>query len=111
MPRTMIISRDAALKARALQEAPSTLWVDTCAGLEAALKVPPRQVLVDLNVEWEQDITECIAHCRKSGAASVIAFLHVVSGELAIRAHIAGADRVIPQNQLEDELVDLLRED
>ena len=62
------------------------------------------RVLVDLNVEWEQDLVECIRRCKQHGAPSVIAFLHERAGEIAIRAHLAGADRVIPQTQLEDEL-------
>jgi hypothetical protein len=38
----------------------------------------------------------------------VIAFLSACGGDAAILAHLAGADRVIPVDQLEDELGDLL---
>ena len=109
MATTVIISRDAGLREKALhvQGGPVT-WVDDCAGLEAALSVPVGRVLVDLNVEWERDLASCIAQCKAHGATSVIAFLHERAGELAIRAHLAGADRVIPQSQLEAELSLLL---
>ena len=111
MTTTVIISRDDALRARAEELAADRItWVDDCAGLESAVSLAVGRVLVDLNVEWERDLAHCIGECKKRGATSVIAFLHEHAGEMAIRAHLAGADRVIPQSQLEEELEALLAE-
>ena len=42
--------------------------------------------------------------CREMGKArTVVAFLTGCGGDSAIRAHLAGADRVIPANLLEGE--------
>lgn len=109
METTVIISRDDALRARARAFDDAVTWVDDCAALESALTLPVRQVLVDLNIEWEKDLAYCISECKQRGAATVIAFLHEHAGEMAIRAHLAGADRVIPQNQLEDEFEALIK--
>lgn len=105
MSRTVIISRDEELRVRARALGEDTVtWVDDCAALESALSLPVHQVLVDLNIEWDQDLAHCIAECKERGASTVIAFLHErTARDLAIRAHVAGADRVIPQNQLEEE--------
>lgn len=104
MATTVIISRDEGLRARARSlDENAVTWVDDCSALESALSVAVGVVLVDLNIEWERDLADCIAQCKKHGASTVIAFLHEHAGEIAIRAHLAGADRVIPQNQLEDE--------
>ena len=111
MSTTVIISKDASLRARIAQHARagSVVWVDDCRALEAALSLAMGRVLVDLNVQWEQDIAECIRRCKQEGhAQSVVAFLHERTGDVAIRAHLAGADRVIPQQQLESEIDELL---
>ena len=112
MGTTVIISRDEALHARALGIAGEDLrWVTDCAALEAALSLPVHRVLVDLNVEWEKSLSDCIRQCKEHGATDVVAFLHEHAGESAIRAHLAGASRVIPQSQLEDELEALITSD
>lgn len=112
MSTTVIISRDEALHTRALGIAGDDLrWVTDCTALEAALSLPVRRVLVDLNVEWEKDLASCIRQCKDLGATDVVAFLHEHAGERAIRAHLAGASRVIPQSQLEDELEALIASD
>jgi len=105
MARTVIISRDAAILSRVNELDEGTVtWVEDCASLESALSLAVQQVIVDLNIEWDRDLAHCITECKERGASSVIAFLHErTPGDLAIRAHVAGADRVIPQSQLEDE--------
>lgn len=113
MATTMIVSRDPVLRRRVqtLGRSARVVWVEDCEALEQALSLAPERVLVDLNVKWPRDVAECIAQCRAHGASSIVAFLHEHAGELAIRARLAGADRVIPQNQLEDELAALLGSD
>lgn len=111
MSTTVIISRDSALRARVAQHAgaATVVWVDDCRALEQALSLRIGRVLVDLNVQWEQDIAACIRRCKdEGGARSVVAFLHERTGDVAIRARLAGADRVIPQIQLEAEIDELL---
>lgn len=111
MSTTVIISRDDALRARIARRpgAGAVVWVNDCDALEEALSLAMGRVLVDLNVHWEQDIAECIRRCKSEGhARSVVAFLHERTGDVAIRAHLAGADRVISQAQLETEIDDLI---
>lgn len=111
MSTTVIISRDDSLRARVALHAGagSVVWVDSCHALEDALTLAMGRVLVDLNVQWEQDIAACIQRCKTEGRArSVVAFLHERTGDVAIRAHLAGADRVISQSQLENEMDELL---
>ncbi len=104
MATTVIISRDPELHDFADRSGSRDLtWVGTCADLDAALSLPIARVLVDLNVEWDEDLTRCITRCKELGVKSVIAFLHERKGDVAIRAHLAGADRVISQEQLEKE--------
>ncbi|HKK70917.1 MAG TPA: hypothetical protein VKA86_06850 [Candidatus Krumholzibacteria bacterium] len=104
MATTVIISRDPELHAFAARSVPGDLtWVENCADLDSALSLAVTRVLVDLNVEWEEDLTGCIARCKERGVKSVVAFLHERKGDVAIRAHLAGADRVISQAQLEKE--------
>ena len=111
MASIVIISRDETLRARVAGHAggAGVHWVDDCDALDQALSLPMHRVIVDLNVAWPQDITTCIRRCRdEGGAREIVAFLHERSGDVAIRAHLAGADRVIPQSQFESEIDDLL---
>ncbi len=110
MAQTWILSRDDDLRRRVAQLDPDRppQWIGSCDELERALRLAPERVLVDLNIHWDRDIAECIAAVRERGAREIVAFLHEREGDIAIRAHLAGAHRVIPQTQLEDELEELL---
>jgi DNA-binding NtrC family response regulator len=115
MPLTVVISRDPALRETiegiCAQGGGRVEWVESCADLRGRPSLHPAHLLVDLNVRWAaEDVLGCISRCKAQHPGSkVIAFLHEYAGDLAVRARLAGADRVIPQNQLERELPDLLR--
>lgn len=106
MIRAVIISRDAGLRQRI--QRPGVDWVGDPEQFEVAVKEGFSLALVDV-CDCEGDIGSIVRDCRERGEArSVIAFLSECGGDAAIRAHLAGADRVIPVAQLEDELPGLL---
>ena len=113
MPTTVVVSRDPGLRQRvesvARTRSIDVTWVEDESMLESAFGLQPWRVLVDLNVPWSGDVVHCIERCRAAHEGVVIiAFLHEFAGERAIRARIAGANRVIPQRQLENELEEIL---
>jgi hypothetical protein len=107
MTEVVIISRDAALRQRI--QSPRISWVQNPAEFELAIERGLNLVLIDVCLDCGPDIAKIVHDCRKRGNAHrVVAFLSGCAGEDAIKAHLAGADRVIPVDQLEDELTGLL---
>ena len=112
--KTLVVTHDASLRDRVQRIADKTsaeiMWVENDESLATAFNLHPKRVLVDLNVPWPGvDIVSCIANCRQQHeGVMIVAFLHEQAGELAIRASLAGADRIIPQDQLEAELEEVL---
>jgi hypothetical protein len=106
MNRTVIISRDEALREK-LSALP-LVWIDSPEAFESALADGFDRALVDVCTDCgcqERDVADIVRACREQGRARrVIAFLSGCGGDSAIRAHLAGADRVIPANLLEDEI-------
>jgi hypothetical protein len=105
MSQAVIISRDDALHER-MQNA-RVVWVDSPEKFEAALEEGFDLALVDVCTDCgcDHDVAEIVRECRTTGKAQrVVAFLTGCGGDAAVRAHLAGADRVIPVDQLEDEL-------
>jgi hypothetical protein len=106
MDRTIIISRDDELRAK-LSSAP-VVWIDSPEAFESALAEGFSRALVDVCTDCgcqERDVADIVRACREMGKArTVVAFLTGCGGDSAIRAHLAGADRVIPANLLEDEI-------
>ena len=105
MSHAIIISRDEELRAR-LGHAPLT-WIDSPEAFEAALAEGFEFALVDVCTDCgcDRDIADIVRACRERGQARrVVAFLSGCGGDAAIRAHLAGADRVIPVNLIEGEL-------
>ena len=106
MSQAVIISRDDALHER-MQNA-RVVWVDSPEKFEAALEEGFDLALVDVCTDCgcqERDIADIVRACREMGKArTVVAFLSGCGGDSAIRAHLAGADRVIPANLLDGEL-------
>jgi len=107
MTEVVIISRDAALRQRI--QSPRVSWVENPEEFESAIKQGFSLVLIDVCLDCGRDVAEIVRDCRERGKARrVVAFLSGCAGEAAIKAHLAGADRVIPVDQLEDELTGLL---
>ena len=105
MSGSIIISRDASLRER-LGDTPLT-WVDSPEAFEAALAEGFEFALVDVCTDCgcDRDVADIVRACREQGKArTVVAFLSGCGGDSAIRAHLAGADRVIPVNLLDTEL-------
>jgi len=101
----IIISRDDSLRER-LGLKPLK-WVDSPEAFESALVEGFESALVDVCTDCgcDRDIADIVRACREQGHARlVIAFLSGCGGDAAIRAHLAGADRVIPIELLENEL-------
>jgi DNA-binding response OmpR family regulator len=109
MSGAIIISRDENLRAK-LSEAPLT-WVDSPDAFEAALEAGFDFALVDVCTDCgcpDRDVADIVRACRELGKArTVVAFLSGCGGDSAIRAHLAGADRVIPANLIDGELEQL----
>lgn len=110
MPEAVIISRDPTLRQR-IQGA-AVHWVVNPGEFERALDAGFRLALVDIcncGGDFLGDIAAVVHQCRERGQARVvIGFLSRCGGDAAIQAHLAGADRVIPVDQLEAELPALL---
>lgn len=107
MHEAVIISRDPELR----QRIPGTRisWVSTPETFEAALDEGIGIALVDVCEDCGRDVADIVRDCRERGRARrVVAFLTGCAGDAAIRAHLAGADRVVPVDQLEDELAGFL---
>ena len=103
MTEAVIISRDAALRQR-IQD-PHVDWVENPEEFELAIGRGFDLVLIDVCLDCGRDVAEIVRDCRERGhARRVVAFLSGCAGEAAIKAHLAGADRVIPVGQVEDEL-------
>jgi hypothetical protein len=106
MSGAVIISRDKELRAQ-LSDAPLT-WVDSPQAFEAALAEGFDFALVDVCTDCgcqNRDVADIVRACREQGKArTVVAFLSGCGGDSAIRAHLAGADRVIPANLIDGEL-------
>ena len=80
---------------------PEELFVYECDGLTLHAGRPLAVVLPRATHE----VQAVVRACREQGKARrVVAFLSGCGGDAAIRAHLAGADRVIPVDQLEGEL-------
>lgn len=105
MDRTVIISRDEALREKL--SAMPLVWIDSPEAFESALAEGFDRALVDVCTDCgcqERDIADIVRACREMGKArTVVAFLTGCGGDSAIRAHLAGADRVIPANLLDTE--------
>ena len=107
MTEAVIISRDAALRQRI--QSPRVSWVENPEEFESAIEQGFNLVLIDVCLDCGRDVAEIVRDCRERGKARrVVAFLSGCAGEAAIKAHLAGADRVIPVDQLEAELTGLL---
>ncbi len=107
MTEAVIISRDAALRQR-IQD-PHVVWVENPEEFELAIHNGFTLALIDICLDYGRDVAEIVRDCRERGKARcVVAFLSGCAGETAIKAHLAGADRVIPVSQIEDELAGLL---
>ena len=106
MSGAVIISRDEKLRAQ-LSDAP-LIWVDSPEAFEAALAQGFDFALVDVCTDCgchNRDVADIVRACREQGKArTVVAFLSGCGGDSAIRAHLAGADRVIPANLIDGEL-------
>ena len=73
------------------------------------LSLQPATLLVDLNMLTMEDPIAAIAHAKSAeNAPNILAFLHENAGDTIIKARLAGADRVIPRQQLLDELLEIL---
>lgn len=106
MHEAVIISRDAGLRQRIPD--PRITWVDTPEAFESALGEGMGLALVDVCLDCGREVGEIVRDCRERGQARcVVAFLSGCGGEAAIRAHLAGADRVIAAAQIDDELAAL----
>ncbi|RKZ12133.1 hypothetical protein DRQ53_07785 [bacterium] len=102
MSDAVIISCDTALR----QKIPGAdvRWVETREQFEAALGEGFAFALVDV-CSCQEDVAQVIRDCReRANAHRIVAFLSECAGDDAIRAHIAGADRIISVDQLEEEL-------
>jgi DNA-binding response OmpR family regulator len=108
----VLVSRDMSLVAELQQEArragvhlyhaPRQDTLERCAQGE-----PLRTVLIDLNVG--DDALGFLAELRAGPCnPQIIAFLDHFVGDLPIRAKLAGADRVIPRDQLRREFPRIL---
>lgn len=107
MHEAVIISRDEALRQRI--RSARIQWVSDADAFEAAVVEGIGLALVDVCLDCGRDVGEIVRDCRERGRAGrVVAFLSGCGGDAAVRAHLAGADRVIPVDQLEDELSGLL---
>ena len=109
MNKAVIISRDEELRAR-MPDA-RVVWIDSPEQFESALAEGFNLALFDVCTDCgcDRDVGDIVRACREQGKARrVIAFLSGCGGDAAIRAHLAGADRVIPVDQLEGELEGLL---
>ena len=106
MNRAVIISRDEDLRAWLGND--RLTWIDSPEAFEAALSEGFDFALVDVCTDCgcqERDAADIVRACREQGRArTVIAFLSGCGGDSAIRAHLAGADRVIPASMIPDEL-------
>lgn len=108
MHEAVIFTRDASLRERIRD--PRIDWVDDPDQFETTLAEGLGLAMVDVCMDCADcDVAAIVRDCRdRGGARRVIAFLTACGGDAAIRAHLAGADRVIPLSQLEDELGELL---
>jgi hypothetical protein len=106
MSGAIIISRDEELRAQ-LADTPLR-WIDSPQAFETALAEGFEFALVDVCTDCgcqDRDVADIVRACRELGRArTVVAFLSGCGGDSAIRAHLAGADRVIPANLIDTEL-------
>ena len=103
----LVVSSNDALREAAASLGVEATWAHDHATICEALSHSPERVLVDLNLEDPEAALRSIETCKKSSdTVEVIAFLHEQAGRQAILASLAGADRVIPQSQLLDEMRD-----
>lgn len=102
----LVVSRNEELRAVADATSLELTWAEEEDLLRDALTLSPTRVLVDLNLDPTHHVAlRAIEICKERDASiEVIAFLHEQAGREAILASLAGADRVIPQSQLLDEL-------
>jgi hypothetical protein len=106
MHQVIIISRDPGLRQRIPD--PRLVWIDSPDAFESALGEGVGLALVDVCLDCGRDVADIVRECRDRGRARrVVAFLSGCGGDAAIRAHLAGADRIIPVDQVEDELAGL----
>lgn len=107
MHEAVIISRDEELRQRI--RGARIQWISDPDAFEAAMSEGIGLALVDVCLDCGRDAAGIVRDCRERGRAGrVVAFLSGCGGDAAIRAHLAGADRVIPIDQLENELSGLL---
>jgi len=99
----LVVSRSEALRDAAARAEVVTFWVSEEAALQEALERMPSGVLVDLNLEPAEFSIAAIERSKQS-SLPVVAFLGRPAGRQAILANLAGADRVISQEQLIEEL-------
>jgi hypothetical protein len=103
MTAALIVSGDGELRNRL--ESLDVSWATNPEEFDRALETGIEIALIDVCLDCGRDVGELVRACRdRGGARRVVAFLSSCAGENAIRAHLAGADRVIPLDQIETEL-------
>ena len=99
----LVVSRSESLRAATASAQVATHWVCEASALDEGLSLGPSRVLVDLNLEPAEFSIAAIERSKQSDL-QVVAFMGHHAGRQAILASLAGADRVISEEQLIDEL-------
>ncbi len=99
----LVVSRSQRLRHATAAAQRPTHWATEARTLREGLQLEPSRILVDLNLEPPEFSLEAIEQSQGL-EAEVIAFLDQPAGRQAILASLAGADRVISEAQLLDEL-------
>jgi hypothetical protein len=102
----LVVSRSESLRRATAAAQLAAHWATETETLEEGLSLEPSTVLVDLNLEPAEFSLEAITRSKRSDL-DVVAFLGQPAGRQAILASLAGADRVISEEQLLDELPSL----
>ena len=99
----LVVSRSESLRQVTKAAQLAAHWATESDTLEAGLSLDPSRVLVDLNLEPAEFSLKAIELSKQSDL-EVVAFMSQHAGRQAILASLAGADRVISEDQLLDEL-------